>query len=126
MRSIDRLESRLFKLIDNCGCALAFVPRRFSGVFIRGFPPNKKTTRQRTTQIIGFLRWGFRPCWAGSPEGRRADQLPSTLKTIHLNGGGFKPRSHSFCSLLKVIFLTGLQVHGRIVDCVNFMKIYKQ
>jgi hypothetical protein len=23
------------------------VPRGFSGVFIRGFPPNKKTTRQR-------------------------------------------------------------------------------
>ena len=23
------------------------VPRRFSGVFIRGEPPNKKTTRQR-------------------------------------------------------------------------------
>jgi hypothetical protein len=27
--------------------AHAFVSRRFSGVFIRGFPPNKKTTRQR-------------------------------------------------------------------------------
>jgi hypothetical protein len=26
------------------------VPRRFSVVFIRGFPPNKKTTRQRTKQ----------------------------------------------------------------------------
>ena len=27
----------------------SFVPRQFSGVFIRGFPPNKKTTRQRLT-----------------------------------------------------------------------------
>ncbi len=26
------------------------VSRRISGVFIRGFPPNKKTTRQRTKQ----------------------------------------------------------------------------
>ncbi len=26
------------------------VSRRISGVFIRGFPPNKKTTRQRTNQ----------------------------------------------------------------------------
>jgi hypothetical protein len=27
------------------------VPRRFSGVFIRGEPPNKKTTRQRNKTL---------------------------------------------------------------------------
>ncbi len=41
--------------VESCGCAHALVLRWISGVFIspekrlrqRGFPPNKKTTRQR-------------------------------------------------------------------------------
>ena len=47
------------------GCGVFFnaairaprVPRGFSGVFIRGFPPNKKTTRQRikTKDAEGWL-----------------------------------------------------------------------
>ena len=32
---------------------------RFSGVFIRGFPPNKKTTRQRTKQRDKTGSWGL-------------------------------------------------------------------
>ncbi|WP_310429075.1 hypothetical protein, partial [Chamaesiphon sp. VAR_48_metabat_135_sub] len=33
------------------------VPRRFSGVFIRGFPPNKKTTRQQDKTGVPQAGW---------------------------------------------------------------------
>ena len=55
--------------------------RGFSGVFIRGEPPNKKTTRQRTKQAIGeaadenssALRGGFRPMKAQQDNTKKDD-----------------------------------------------------
>ncbi len=54
--------------------AHAFVPRRFSGVFIRGEPPNKKTTRQRV-KTGEFERRRF--ALLGFPEGlANQDSVP--------------------------------------------------
>ena len=35
-------------------------PAHKSGVFIRGFPPNKKTTRQRNKTAVLFLKTSIR------------------------------------------------------------------
>jgi hypothetical protein len=60
------------------------VSRRFSGVFIRGFPPNKKTTRQRIkTGGLCITRSGFNHFEFGLSTGR--EQARNRLESRLVN-----------------------------------------
>jgi hypothetical protein len=49
-----------FWILDFADARTVRVPRQFSGVFILGFPQNKKTTRQRTKQDFGLEKHALR------------------------------------------------------------------